>query len=66
MLAERLRAVEAEHEGRDVPRPERWGGYLVTPLRMEFWQQEEFRFHDRLEYARPSIGAAWVTRTLQP
>ncbi|MDO9445155.1 MAG: pyridoxamine 5'-phosphate oxidase [Dehalococcoidia bacterium] len=66
VLAERLRAVDAEHEGREVPRPERWGGYLVTPLRVEFWQEGESRLHDRLEYARASVADRWATRTLQP
>lgn len=66
VLEARLREVEAAHLGREVPRPARWGGYLVQPLRVEFWQHDEDRFHDRLEYARPALGAPWRTRTLQP
>lgn len=66
VLEERLHEVEAAHRGPEVPRPARWGGYLLVPLRVEFWQGDESRFHDRLEYARPSLDAPWRTRTLQP
>jgi len=34
-----------------VPRPEFWGGFAITPSRMEFWQGGKFRLHDRIEYA---------------
>ena len=33
-----------------VPRPAYWGGYAITPLRMEFWQGGKYRLHDRMEY----------------
>lgn len=34
----------------EVPRPSAWGGYAITPLRMEFWQGGRYRLHDRIEY----------------
>jgi pyridoxamine 5'-phosphate oxidase len=48
----------------DVPPPPHWGGYVVTPLRVEFWQGRRSRMHDRLEYLRDGVG--WTTRRLAP
>ncbi len=66
-----LLARRAEVERRfagvsDIPRPPHWGGILVQPLRVEFWQHEDDRLHQRLEYVRETLGAPWRTRWLQP
>jgi len=45
----RLYLDKFENSG-DVPRPAYWGGYSITPLRMEFWQGGKYRLHDRMEY----------------
>src|SRR5262245_35716201 len=45
-----------ELEGRDVPRPEHWGGYRLRPETYEFWQHRDDRLHDRLRYMRDSDG----------
>jgi pyridoxamine 5'-phosphate oxidase len=65
-LIARLREVEAEYAEREVPRPSRWGGYRLVPLRIEFWHDNEFHLNDRLEYSRASTASPWRTRTLQP
>ncbi|HEY6762204.1 MAG TPA: pyridoxamine 5'-phosphate oxidase [Baekduia sp.] len=49
----------------DVPRPEAWGGYLVTPDTVEFWQGRPDRLHDRLVYRRGDDGS-WRTERLAP
>jgi pyridoxamine 5'-phosphate oxidase len=64
-LEERLRELEAEYEGREVPRPPFWGGYCVEPEVIEFWQGRENRLHDRLIYRR-SEGGGWRRERLQP
>lgn len=47
-----------------VPRPEHWGGYLVKPERVEFWQGRGSRLHDRIVYLL--IDARWKTQRLAP
>jgi pyridoxamine 5'-phosphate oxidase len=49
---------------RPVPRPEWWGGYRVTPARIEFWTSREHRLHDRIVYIRE--GAGWRIGRLFP
>jgi len=63
-LDERYRETAARFDGEDVPRPDEWGGYLVTPYRVEFWQGRIGRMHDRLSYRRE--GEDWVVERLAP
>jgi pyridoxamine 5'-phosphate oxidase len=48
----------------DVPRPPHWGGYRLTPSRIEFWKDGAFRLHDRFLYTRE--GDAWTVTRLSP
>src|SRR3954469_418072 len=62
-----LDAAYAEAEQRfpdEVPVPDAWGGYLVRPEVVEFWQGRTSRLHDRLVYRRS--GASWTTERLAP
>jgi pyridoxamine 5'-phosphate oxidase len=56
--------AEARFAGVDVPAPPHWGGYLVSPERVEFWQGRRSRMHDRLAYRRE--GSTWRTERLAP
>lgn len=53
-LEGRLEEVRLRFEGLEVPRPEFWGGYLLSPQRVEFWQGRSNRFHDRLVFSKQS------------
>ncbi|MFB6098529.1 MAG: pyridoxamine 5'-phosphate oxidase [Salinibacter sp.] len=66
-LEENLEEIRAEYENRDeIPRPPHWGGYVVRPEQIEFWQGRPSRLHDRLRYRRPSGEEAWILERLAP
>ncbi len=59
-----LADAERRFEGADVPRPEHWGGYLLKPRTIEFWQGRVGRLHDRFRYSREDGG--WRIDRLGP
>lgn len=63
-LEARAAAVTARFAGGDVPCPPHWGGYLLRPERVEFWQGRDDRLHDRFLYTRE--GDAWGITRLAP
>ncbi len=63
-LDRRLAALEVQYQGKEIPLPPYWGGYRVTPERIEFWQGRANRMHDRLLYRRQKDG--WVLERLAP
>lgn len=64
-LAASYAEVESRYDGADVPVPEEWGGYVVRPESVEFWQGRPGRMHDRLVYRRTREDA-WRTERLAP
>lgn len=56
--------VAARYEGRDVPRPPFWGGYVLSVHEIEFWQGRPSRLHDRFLYAREDGN--WTMTRLAP
>jgi pyridoxamine 5'-phosphate oxidase len=64
LLDERFAHFDARFEGAEVPRPHSWGGYLLAPARIEFWQARPNRMHERILYTR--CGNDWNVTLLQP
>jgi pyridoxamine 5'-phosphate oxidase len=63
-LEEKVKEYEAEFAGKDVPLPPFWGGYLLTPERIEFWQGRADRLHDRFRFLREGDG--WTRKRMSP
>ncbi len=63
-LDQRCRELAGQLEGQPVPLPDCWGGYLLAPRRVEFWQGRLDRLHDRLVYEHSASG--WQTGRLSP
>lgn len=55
-LERRFAEAQARFQGKDVARPEFWGGYLLFPNTFEFWSSQEFRLHDRFSFERTDGG----------
>lgn len=49
-LEDKLKDLEKEFDGKEIPRPKYWGGFIVKPVEMEFWQGRANRLHDRIRY----------------
>lgn len=58
-------ALERDTQGKELERPENWGGYRVSPHAFEFWQGRPDRLHDRLRYRLDESGA-WMRERLCP
>jgi pyridoxamine 5'-phosphate oxidase len=56
VLAEKERELKGVYGEGEVPRPPQWGGYLVRPQSIEFWQGQTDRIHDRIKFRRPTSG----------
>ncbi|WP_036554304.1 pyridoxamine 5'-phosphate oxidase [Nisaea denitrificans] len=58
--------ADSKYPGESVPRPDYWSGWRLTPLTIEFWQDGEFRLHDRFCFSRASESEAWTVDRLYP
>jgi pyridoxamine 5'-phosphate oxidase len=65
VLEQKLAEIKARYRGAAPPRPKHWGGYIVRPDEIEFWQQGQHRLHDRLRYRRRRDGS-WKLERLAP
>jgi len=64
-LETNLNLLEEEYQGKEIIRPKNWGGYLVRPQEVEFWQGRANRLHDRIRYKLQS-DLSWKTDRLSP
>lgn len=64
-LEQIMKTLASEYEDKDVPLPPYWGGVIVAPDTIEFWQSRASRLHDRLRYTRLEAGG-WLLERLSP
>lgn len=67
-FAARYQETDEKYAEQDIPRPPHWSGHIVTPDRFEFWQDREFRLHERWVFERAANGtdSGWTTGMLYP
>jgi len=65
-LEDAVARVEEKYGKADVPRPPHWIGYRLIPLVVEFWAEQPYRLHDRIEFSRATVNAPWSQRRLYP
>jgi pyridoxamine 5'-phosphate oxidase len=64
-LEDKLKKLEIDFQGKEIPRPDYWGGFLVKPIEVEFWQGRPNRLHDRIRYQlQPDFS--WKIDRLSP
>ncbi len=64
VITNKLKELEKEYEGKEISRPDHWGGFIVVPKTIEFWQGHEGRIHDRLKFQK--YNAEWGFVRLSP
>ncbi len=64
-MDKKLHDLEAEFKGKPIPRPKHWGGYIVKPKSIEFWQGRPNRMHDRIRYTLEE-DYNWLIERLNP
>ena len=63
---DRVTALEERYPEGDIPRPPHWTGFRLSPRRIEFWQDRQYRLHDRRLFVRDAAEEAWSDTLLYP
>jgi len=64
VLIDEVERLETEFDGKEIPKPEHWGGYILEPTKVEFWQGRASRLHDRFLYEL--VDGTWQISRLAP
>ena len=64
-LDEKLKTFEKKFKNKEIPRPKNWGGFLIKPISIEFWQGRPNRMHDRILFSLQK-DYSWKIERLQP
>ena len=64
-LEDKLNVLEKQYENQTIPKPDFWGGFIVKPISIEFWQGRPNRLHDRIRFQLNDENS-WKTDRLSP
>ena len=64
VLEEKMISLKAKYKNQDIQRPSHWGGYIIKPVTVEFWQGRPSRLHDRVRYRKEDDN--WIIERLAP
>ena len=64
ILENKVEQLTEQYEGKTIPKPAHWGGYIVKPSAIEFWQGRPSRLHDRIKYTL--VNGNWKIERLAP
>jgi pyridoxamine 5'-phosphate oxidase len=65
VIEDNLKNIEQRFSDGNIPRPPHWGGYIVKPVQIEFWQGRPSRLHDRIRYTLQT-DSSWLIERLAP
>ena len=65
VIEDRSQEIEQQFNDGNIPRPPHWGGYIVKPVQIEFWQGRTSRLHDRIQYTLQKDDS-WLIERLAP
>jgi pyridoxamine 5'-phosphate oxidase len=65
ILEDKLKQLELDYQGKEILRPKFWGGFIIKPVEVEFWQGRPNRLHDRIRY-QLNEDFSWKTDRLSP
>ena len=64
VITKKIQELEKKFGDQKIPRPDHWGGFIIIPETIEFWQGHEGRIHDRLKFTK--IASVWGMKRLSP
>lgn len=64
ILEDNVLKITSQFQGTEIPKPPHWGGYIVKPVKLEFWQGRRSRLHDRIQYTKQNN--VWRTERIAP
>ena len=66
VLMEEVKLIEEKYNDDDIPRPSFWGGFALKPVEFEFWEDGDFRLHDRFILRPTKIKNEWIAKRHYP